>query len=460
MTARFFQLPEPACGMSDFKLDVVLGQDFPEPGFRPEKGKTISGAEKINAAVYKIFSVNFAGRRAKSDGFFRGNGADSDSLGLPNGGDGKREHGSGKKYGPLISGTAYCISSCGMILLNKIALSTYNFNAGISLMFYQNLISCLVVAVLSLSGVVSVEKLNWKLVRVWIPVNVIFVGMLVSGMYSLKYINIAMVTILKNVTNIITAIGELYIFRKHQNQKVWTAMFFMIISAISGGITDLSFDSMGYTWQIMNCILTACYSFSAWNMEPGLSLSVSVSMAFYFCNFQPLIYDICTLSQLTLRKVMDTAKQLTRSGSLNEISMVLLNNLLSLPFGIILILLFDEWEYIITTDVIKLPMFWVVATASGLLGLAISFTSLWFLHQTGPTTYSLVGSLNKIPLSFAGLVLFKVYLLEYSLPGLKCPDPRIRFLFIDRTFFIPSPGFRSQIDGGLRWKLIRKTLIF
>lgn len=99
MTARFFQLPEPvsglycnrawgfqfqyaafvflnssflfylqACGMSDFKLDVVLGQDFPEPGFRPEKGKTISGAEKINAAVYKIFSVNFAGRRAKSDG--------------------------------------------------------------------------------------------------------------------------------------------------------------------------------------------------------------------------------------------------------------------------------------------------------------------------------------------------------------------------------------------------------
>lgn len=364
--------------MSDFKLDVVLGQDFPEPGFRPAKGRTISGAEKINAAVYKIFSVNFAGRRASSDGFFRGNGADSESLGLPNGGDGKREHGSGKKYGPLISGTAYCISSCGMIMLNKIALSTYNFNAGISLMFYQNLVSCLVVAVLSLSGVVSVEKLNWKLVRVWIPVNVIFVGMLVSGMYSLKYINIAMVTILKNVTNIITAMGELYIFRKHQNQKVWTAMFLMIISAISGGITDLSFDSMGYTWQIMNCILTACYS-------------------------------------LTLRKVMDTAKQLTRSGSLNEISMVLLNNLLSLPFGIILILLFDEWEYIKTTDVIKLPMFWVVATASGLLGLAISFTSLWFLHQTGPTTYSLVGSLNKIPLSFAGLVLFKVPL---SLPNL------------------------------------------
>lgn len=154
-------------------------------------------------------------------------------------------------------------------------------------------------------------------------------------------------------------------------------MFLMIISAISGGITDLSFDAVGYTWQIVNCILTASYS-------------------------------------LTLRRIMDKAKQLTRSGSLNEISMVLLNNMLSLPFAIFLIILFEEWKYVINADVIRMPMFWFVATASGLLGLSISFTSMWFLNQTGPTTYSLVGSLNKIPLSIAGIVLFKVPL---SLPN-------------------------------------------
>lgn len=49
--------------------------------------------------------------------------------------------------------------------------------------------------------------------------------------FSLKYVNIAMVTILKNVTNILTAIGELYLFRKHQSQKVWTAMFLMVINS-------------------------------------------------------------------------------------------------------------------------------------------------------------------------------------------------------------------------------------
>ena len=131
---------------------------------------------------------------------------------LPVGGDNRRDHGSLKLSGPLVSGAAYCISSCSMILMNKVVLSTYNFNAGISLMLYQvrmlihelydmiwhtiyslvvslfifklqNLISCLVVALLKFSGVVSVEKFNWKLIRVWLPVNVIFVGMLISGMY-------------------------------------------------------------------------------------------------------------------------------------------------------------------------------------------------------------------------------------------------------------------------------------
>ncbi|XP_026425985.1 GDP-mannose transporter GONST1-like isoform X1 [Papaver somniferum] len=55
-----------------------------------------------------------------------------------------------------------------------------------------------------------------------------------------------------------------------------------------------------------------------------------------------------------------------------------------------------------------MPTFWLVMTSSGFLGLAISFTSMWFLHQTGATTYSLVGSLNKVPLSVAGILLFHV----------------------------------------------------
>ncbi|XP_047334590.1 GDP-mannose transporter GONST1-like [Impatiens glandulifera] len=271
----------------------------------------------------------------------------------------------------LLSGIAYCVSSCSMILVNKYVLSSYNFNAGISLMLYQNLVSVVVVASLSFLGVVSTEPLTWKLIKVWLPVNVIFVGMLVTSMFSLKYINVAMVTVLKNVTNVMTAVGEMYLFNKHHDNRVWAALFLMIISAISGGITDLSFHSVGYAWQFANCLLTASYS-------------------------------------LILRRVMDTAKQVTKSGNLNEFSMVLLNNTLSLPLGIVLIFVFNEVDYLSQTPLLRIPTFWLVMTLSGFLGLAISFTSMWFLHQTSATTYSLIGSLNKIPLSVAGILLFHV----------------------------------------------------
>ena len=126
----------------------------------------------------------------------------------------------------LLSGLAYCFSSCGMILVNKLVLSSYDFNAGISLMLYQviliwctlnlfypfvycvvmwelleldwfwhffvwmqNLISVAIVSVLSLLGLVSTEPLTWRLIKVWLPVNVIFVGMLVTSMFRYAVFN-------------------------------------------------------------------------------------------------------------------------------------------------------------------------------------------------------------------------------------------------------------------------------
>ncbi|MBA0750363.1 hypothetical protein Gogos_001777, partial [Gossypium gossypioides] len=296
----------------------------------------------------------------------------------------------------LLSGLAYCLSSCSMILVNKFVLSGYDFNAGISLMLYQNFISVVIVSILSSMGLISREPLTWRLIKVWLPVNVIFVGMLLTSMFSLKYINVAMVTVLKNVTNVITAVGEMYLFKKHHDSRVWAALFLMIVSAVSGGITDLSFHAIGYSWQIVNCFLTASYS-----------CKMSCALVIFNMISAKNLMSVGKV-QLTLRRVMDTAKQVTKSGNLNEFSMVLLNNTLSLPLGILLIFVFNEVDYLYTTPLLRRPDFWLVMTLSGFLGLAISFTSMWFLHQTGATTYSLVGSLNKIPLSVAGIVLFKV----------------------------------------------------
>nr|ABF99644.1 GONST2 Golgi Nucleotide sugar transporter, putative [Oryza sativa Japonica Group] len=395
MAARLlFDLRSDMVSAASMSLDYRPEYDDIEEAKSPNTSVAAVAVKNADASVYKIIhgflkqknnsiikvAANVA-RKAASNKLSRKTSDVFDSLIQ------KQQSKWGNKTGPLLSGICYCIASCSMILLNKVVLSNYNFNAGISLMLYQNLISVIILLVLELFGVISTEKLTWKLIKVWIPVNLIFVGMLVTGMYSLKYINVAMVTILKNMTNILTAVGEIYIFRKGQNKKVWAALCLMVISAVCGGITDLSFHPVGYMWQLFNCFLTAGYS-------------------------------------LTLRRVMDVAKQSTKSGSLNEVSMVLLNNALSIPLALILIVIFDEWQYVYEVEVTRDPMFWAFATASGLLGLAISFSSVWFLHRTGPTTYSLVGSLNKIPISVAGILLFNVpvFLLGYSLQRQKCPN--------------------------------------
>jgi GDP-mannose transporter len=45
----------------------------------------------------------------------------------------------------------------------------------------QNSIAVIIVGTLSALGIVQTERISWRLVRIWLPVNLIFVGMLLSG---------------------------------------------------------------------------------------------------------------------------------------------------------------------------------------------------------------------------------------------------------------------------------------
>lgn len=216
----------------------------------------------------------------------------------------------------------------------------------------------------------NIEPLNWKVSRVWLPVNVIFVGMIGTSFYALQNLNVAMVTVLKNLTNIFTMAGDYVFYGRVYNWGVWSCMVLMVVSALCGAATDLTFDLRGYFWQMMNCGFTAAYS-------------------------------------LYLRGVMDRVAVVTSTGrKLDEFSMVFYNNLLSMPFILFLMAAGGEVTSVWSEPDLFNSRFLLVATLSGMLGFLISFTSLWFISTTTPTIYSLVGSLNKVPLAFIGLLLF------------------------------------------------------
>ncbi|KAF5946969.1 hypothetical protein HYC85_017197 [Camellia sinensis] len=137
---------------------------------------------------------------------------------------------------------------------------------------------------------------------------------------------------------------------------VYSCLKSHIVSAISGGITDISFHAVGYAWQLANCFLTASYS-------------------------------------LMLRRIMDTAKQVTKSGNLNEFSMVLLNNTLSLPLGLLLIAVFNEVDYLSTTDA-KSSLHNLVTTFKD-SHLLVGDDAKWIFGPSNQLHFNVVSSSNR-----------------------------------------------------------------
>lgn len=268
------------------------------------------------------------------------------------------------------AGLAYCGSSASMVLLNKFALSAFDFHSITSLLIFQCLFCVVAVRTTAALGMITLEPWNWKIAATWFPANVVFVCMLWTSFPALQLLGVAMVTVLKNLTNLFTIAGDMAFYDKSYNMGVWATLGLMMLSALCGAITDLNFNGVGYAWQLVNCVFTAGYS-------------------------------------LTLRGIMDKVVPMTRNKKrLDEYSMVLYNNVLSLPLLIIAAGVNGEFTTILQEPAVYNIRFQAAACLSAICGFLISFCSLWFLSTTTATTYSLVGSLNKLPIAIFGLFIF------------------------------------------------------
>lgn len=240
----------------------------------------------------------------------------------------------------------------------------------------QNLISVVILVVLEFFSVISTEELTWKLIKVWIPVNLIFIGMLVTGMYRYALLDTIYI-IRQNFKCVIHSqkwfvwfswnivgltflfppfLSVIFQFEVHkcchgddikEHDKYFNSyggdicfqegseqtglgclmydgtsfllgmpfIFFQalalisllswfksvtteptranadlgvvslcfslqIVSAVCGGMTDLSFHLVGYTWQILNCFLTAAYSVSSFCADSVTHMHKDASLVF------------------------------------------------------------------------------------------------------------------------------------------------------------------------------------
>lgn len=83
---------------------------------------------------------------------------------------------------------------CAQVLLNKIALSSFHFKSPNALLFFQCMLCVAAVQACSLAGLIKLEPLRPGVIRVWLPVNLIFVGMIGTSFWALASLNVGMVT--------------------------------------------------------------------------------------------------------------------------------------------------------------------------------------------------------------------------------------------------------------------------
>lgn len=119
----------------------------------------------------------------------------------------------------ILSCVMYTVCSVGMVLTNKAIPMTLpeelrRSMPQISVIWFQCLVAVLLVESARLLNIVEYPTFSWKTAKQWLPVNLFFISMLVTGFLSLVYVSVPMVTIFKNLTNLVTVFGDWYLFNE------------------------------------------------------------------------------------------------------------------------------------------------------------------------------------------------------------------------------------------------------
>ena len=111
-------------------------------------------------------------------------------------------------------GSCLRVCSVSMVLFNKALVSSFHYDSFVALILLQNIIGlcCLVLLRRNFDFVKFPLKLELRHIKIWFPANIFFLFMLVTGSGSLHGLPIQLVTVFKNTTNVIIAIGDWLFF--------------------------------------------------------------------------------------------------------------------------------------------------------------------------------------------------------------------------------------------------------
>ena len=328
---------------------------------------------------------------------------------------------------------AYSACSISMVLANKTLVTTFGFKFPFVLMLVQNLISLALVvatrvcfprfaafsgdgdpndpkrAVQALppdllgpgakrGGIahncawrrrLRLLRIDPAKARAWAPVTALFVAMLCTSFEALHRISVPTVNVFKNVTNVLIAAGDFYLFGKRLSRKAGAALGLMVAGGALTYATDLDGTPAGYAWMGANVCVSAGYALAlraAVTRPNGVSLS-RMEMVYYNAALSALPVALLAWYTGELGAVFGPGAIAKDGDRLAWPLAGLHGEAGGVPVGFVAVLVF-----------------------SGAVGFLLLLAALRCVERTSSTTYAVVGALNKVPLTILGALLFRARL--------------------------------------------------
>jgi drug/metabolite transporter (DMT)-like permease len=257
----------------------------------------------------------------------------------------------------------YCATSISAVFLNKIILARSGrfreFKSVEFLMLLQSIIGVIILLLFNHFRIIDFPlKLDRpRFVRV-LSVNVLFVLMTVGSAYSLRWLSLPMVSLLKNCQVVLVCILE-YLFLRNRPGKLTVASLCVIVfGSFCGSVTDLEFNFVGYFWMLVSILSSALYL-------------VSIKVAF-------------------------------RDSHIEEFTLVFYNNLCSIPFFFLSSLPRGMFMHALKYSISGPWLLWVLILISGFTGVGVNITTYMFVTAASPTSFSVLGVIKKVAQTLLG----------------------------------------------------------
>ena len=235
-------------------------------------------------------------------------------------------------------------------------------NLNILLVVFQAVAAVVFLWFCKIFKLLDYPDLNWSIAKSWAPVNVFFCLMLFTSMAALQTNSVPMVTVFKNVANITTATADYFLFGNQLEALSMAAFGVMLFGAIAAAGNGMETSMTGLFWMLFNCFATTGY--------------------------------VCYM------------RYATQSIKMTKFGMVYVNNVLCVVLLTPVAYMNGEVATFLKSTALHTWDYGFKNFFAGFVGFFLNAASLHCVSVTGPTTYAIVGSLNKVPVTFLGYLIF------------------------------------------------------